>query len=114
MRRVIAFCRWKAFWWLDQVDRRQAVEVALKDGLRAFALEHAASETRFANYLETRWEAVRKRASLALLGEGDNEAEVGALLEIKIDYHEEGDAIGYVNGFLTSCPLLMRLFWCVM
>lgn len=110
MRRVIAFSHWKAKWWIDQAERRQAVDDALKDGLKAFALEHADSETKFANYLDLQWAAVRSRALSALSGEGSNEADDGALLEIEIDYNEDGDAIGYVIGFLYNVPCIDVIF----
>jgi hypothetical protein len=84
MRRVIAFCLWKADWWDAQANRRiqnapsdvttslsgsatassssPAISETLQDGLRAYAAEHAAMERSMAAHLEKKWEGVRDKA----------------------------------------------------
>lgn len=62
MRRTIEYCRWQSSWWRAQATARSDLSAELQDGVRAYALEHADLEDRFAFDLERRWEVVRRRA----------------------------------------------------
>lgn len=62
MRRTIEYCRWQSSWWRSQATERTDVPAELKDGIQAYAMEHADLEERFALDLERRWDVVRRRA----------------------------------------------------
>ena len=66
MRRVIAFGRWKARWWGEQVARRSNIEDPLTEGLRAYAIEHLFLENALCDKLENKWHDMRARAKAVL------------------------------------------------
>lgn len=65
MRRSLEFCKWKASWWVDQLDHR-AVTLPegdpIREGLEAYAHQQAALEIQTKDAWELEWRAIRDRA----------------------------------------------------
>lgn len=66
MRRSIQFCGWKAKWWKEQIDRRPSISEQLREGLTAYAVQHASTEQRRIIAWSTKWAAIRERAAVVL------------------------------------------------
>ncbi|KAJ7892452.1 hypothetical protein B0H13DRAFT_1573647, partial [Mycena leptocephala] len=71
MRRVLAFCAWKANWWEARLvpvrdGGRGEISPALAEGLRAYALAQVARERKWESAWRRKWAAVRARAGLVL------------------------------------------------
>jgi hypothetical protein len=92
MRRVIAFGRWKARWWSEQVARRSNIEDGLVEGLRAYAMEHVFLEDALCDKLENKWRDMRTRAKavLASLAE-DQLPEPFSDIHIDVELDEDRD-----------------------
>lgn len=101
MRRVIAFGEWKADWWDSQAERRAGVDMILKEGLGAYAAEHAANERAVVVSLELRWADIRERAQLILdsLGPGIGEDLVQSPFDVEVILDEENDDFSYNVSF---------------
>ncbi|KAJ7432065.1 hypothetical protein B0H11DRAFT_2165471 [Mycena galericulata] len=65
MRRVLAFCAWKASWWDDRRWVQKGVSPELAEGLCAYATEQAARERGWEGKWGSRWKKVRERAANA-------------------------------------------------
>ncbi|KAJ7604326.1 hypothetical protein FB45DRAFT_769378 [Roridomyces roridus] len=94
MRRVLAFCQWKADWWDTQMTARSVGSEALAEGLRAYAAEQAARERHWHTAWEEKWRLVRQRARDTLQSDGVDFAQDGAIsveLDDEIPYGEGGD-----------------------
>lgn len=101
MRRVLAFCQWKANWWDEEAERRSGVHPALQEGLRAYAKEQAATERRLAKVWEAKWSAIRARARSVLQ---DPSVDVtvaveGAMPEIEVEIDLEVGEQGVEDNF---------------
>ncbi|KIP01314.1 hypothetical protein PHLGIDRAFT_55306, partial [Phlebiopsis gigantea 11061_1 CR5-6] len=53
MRRAITYCTWKANWWQSRAEQRPDASPEMREGLRAYALQHAQEE----KALAARWSA---------------------------------------------------------
>lgn len=102
MRRIIEFCNWKAAWWDGQADRRSNMSPHLREGIRAYAAEQAATERRLARVWALKWNMVRQRARVALEAGASDVAdeleEVGPEIEVVLQADEdigEEDFAGY-------------------
>lgn len=63
MRRVLAYCAWKADWWKDMGERARVVESAeLHEGMQAYAAQQAHQECCMAESFARKWELVRSNA----------------------------------------------------
>lgn len=62
MRRVLAFGKWKADWWVDQAKLRTPEQVLVTQGLAAYAARQAAMELDVQEGLTQKWMAIRVRA----------------------------------------------------
>ncbi|KAK7021774.1 hypothetical protein VNI00_017285 [Paramarasmius palmivorus] len=80
MRRAVAFCRWKSQWWQQQLERRTGIESCLIEGLHAYSLEHARTETARAELWEEKWAPLQKRVEIILTCLDDPEADLEAKL----------------------------------
>ncbi|KAF8122930.1 hypothetical protein K438DRAFT_1651868, partial [Mycena galopus ATCC 62051] len=91
MRRVLEFCAWKARWWDQRVDSgRPGINPELAEGLRAYALEHAAQQRAWEVQWGKKWSAVREHARDVMR---DHIVDVEDLvpLEVELDEEEEED-----------------------
>ncbi|KAF8131729.1 hypothetical protein K438DRAFT_1911926 [Mycena galopus ATCC 62051] len=92
MRRTVEFCAWKAKWWRERLDARPDVSPELAEGLRAYGLEQADREARWASTWTEKWGAVRSRAHLVLRDHvGDVEDEVFIPLEVELEEDQRGE-----------------------
>ncbi|KAJ7190917.1 hypothetical protein GGX14DRAFT_537939 [Mycena pura] len=97
MHRVLEFCTWKAAWWDERRESRQGVSPELAEGLRAYATEQAARERYWRLKWERQWEAVRRKAALALandLNDVTDEVAVEVEVEEEVAYGEYGEEAG--------------------
>ena len=62
MRRVLEFCKWKASWWGEQINRREGLAEPLAEGLRAYAEEQADMERRICQSWSAKWSTTRMLA----------------------------------------------------
>ena len=101
MRCVIAFGEWKADWWESQAERRADVDAIQKEGLRAYAVEHAAKECAVIVSLELHWSDIKERAQLILdsLGPGIAEDVDQAPIDVKLILDDENDDFSYNVSF---------------
>ena len=76
MRRSVVYTRWKAGWWTDQADYRPDISDELREGLRAYALQHAAEEADMANRWEAIWQPLRDAAAKFLRSELEDSATI--------------------------------------
>ncbi|KAJ7620525.1 hypothetical protein DFH06DRAFT_1341651 [Mycena polygramma] len=92
MRRVIAFCHYRARWWAARLDSRPDADPELAEGLRAYALEQVHRELKWAEKWAAKWAAVRARAGLVVRDHlVDVREEVLIPLEVDLDDEEEGE-----------------------
>lgn len=99
MRRVLQFGDWKEDWWRDRLPMRVDEDTALMEGLSAYSLEHADTESRFRQMLEGKWAGILKRAQvvlddLALPLYADTPVEAPLVVDIEFDLEDEDD----ING----------------
>lgn len=66
MRRVLVYNNWKAEWWRSQVGFRDDIDEPTKEGLQAYAEEHAMLAIRQAGYFGAKWYAVRLEARVLI------------------------------------------------
>jgi hypothetical protein len=101
MRRVIAFGEWKADWWESQAEQCVDMDAILKEGLRAYAAEHAAKERAVIVSLELRWSDIKERAQLILdsLGPGIAEDVDQAPIDVELILDDENDDFSYNVSF---------------
>ncbi|KAF7420750.1 hypothetical protein PC9H_011268 [Pleurotus ostreatus] len=78
MRRSIAYCEWKAMYWDNAATTRsrppESNDLALFEGVRAYAYRQASYERRRVVMWKRQWVAIQERATLVLttqLGQGD-------------------------------------------
>ncbi|KAF8137969.1 hypothetical protein K438DRAFT_1638774, partial [Mycena galopus ATCC 62051] len=86
MRRVLAFCQWKARWWDERRRARAGVSAELAEGISAYAKEQAARERYWGTNWEAKWAAVRSRAASALDGSVVN---VTDIVTVEVELEEE-------------------------
>lgn len=55
MRRAITYCTWKANWWQSRAGQRPDASPEVREGLRAYALQHAQEEKALAARWSTGW-----------------------------------------------------------
>jgi hypothetical protein len=67
MRRVLAYCGWKAEWWRSQLGFRNDASKPIIEGLNAYAEEHAALALRQASSFNAKWYAVRIEARAVIV-----------------------------------------------
>ena len=72
MRRAVVYCQWKARWWQQQAERRPDASPEVREGLRAYALEHTAEENSMAVRWSTGWQPALEAAQ-TFLAEKDDE-----------------------------------------
>jgi hypothetical protein len=95
MRRVLAFCEWKADWWMRQVPLRQGVTGPLAEGLNAYAAEQADMERWIHKAWSEKWSRARELARpiiMAVMGESSiltKDVEAGTV-EFEIEEDHEG------------------------
>ncbi|ESK83782.1 hypothetical protein Moror_13569 [Moniliophthora roreri MCA 2997] len=63
MHRALAFCRWRAKWWTEQLERRSNLSSPLSEGLQAYAKKQSSHELQRAEQWEERWRAVHDRVT---------------------------------------------------
>ncbi|KAJ6448048.1 hypothetical protein C8R47DRAFT_971630 [Mycena vitilis] len=89
MRRVIAYCSWKANWWDERRDPRPEASAELREGLWAYTTEQAERERWWATKWSKQWAAVRLRATAALADQlTDVTEEVVIELDDEVPYGE--------------------------
>ena len=68
MRRSIAYCNHEALSWLNKAEQLINMQMppAMVEALTAYALERARQEQALSTQWDSKWEAVRKRASQVL------------------------------------------------
>lgn len=104
MRRTLAYCRWKAGWWIQQQISRALQlheENPIREGMEAYAKQQAANELLIADTWEARWLPVRKQARPILqkvlgniLPEGLDVGEAtGEIVVIDLGEDEEEDPV---------------------
>lgn len=101
MRRVIAYSQAKRLEWQSIAEQRSinepGMDTMLREGIAAYAYEHAAMEERIAKDLEKKWEKTRLRAENVIAGRMEVAEEAERLLEctkdtVELDvYLEEED-----------------------
>lgn len=91
MRRSIAFCEWKAGWWIEQIVKRTEGNESLREGIRAYTMEHAMDEQERAAKWGAMWAPIRARAQITLRNKVGDVADVAGLEEIEVPLGEEGD-----------------------
>lgn len=102
MDHSVRYCRWKALWWRTQVARRPDLTPALAEGLKAYALEHAAHEDDLAARWLTAWEPIMNAADQLLAEPLDTTPQPSATTQpsngstratafVHIVFNEEGD-----------------------
>jgi hypothetical protein len=85
MRRVLEFCTWKARWWDERVDSGRDVSPEVAEGLRAYALAHAAQEQAWESDWRRQWAAVRDRAKAVM---HDHIVDVTELVPLEVELEE--------------------------
>jgi hypothetical protein len=91
MRRSIEFCRWQADWWKEQKEARTNIPTHIAEGIRAYAIEHEATERRRSIEWTAKWMQIRKRAEDVLsahLGDKDSST---PLPNLSIDIDEDSE-----------------------
>lgn len=88
------FSLWKASWWKGQVARRDRVSKECQEGLKAYALQHAAFEEERAAIMCERWDYLVEHAK----GVRPDIPNLGVLFETVLDightYAEGEDDMG--------------------
>ncbi|KAJ7660352.1 hypothetical protein DFH06DRAFT_988965 [Mycena polygramma] len=98
MRRTIEFCHWKQRWWLARAETRPDGSAQLQEGVRAYALEQANREERWAVTWSAKWSAVRARAELVLRDHLVN-VEDQVLIPLEVDLEEDNGEFEPDEGF---------------
>lgn len=92
MRRVLAFCQWKALWWEARANRREDPSPELAEGLRSYCAEKASKERRMGAMLEAKWASIRERAQAVIQGGAiplSSSAPAAERVEVEIEGGEE-------------------------
>ncbi|KAJ7829807.1 hypothetical protein B0H14DRAFT_2593769 [Mycena olivaceomarginata] len=84
-RRVLEFFTWKARWWDERVDLGRDVSPEVAEGLRAYALVHAAQERAWESDWRRQWAAVRDRAKAVM---HDHIVDVMELVCLEVELEE--------------------------
>ncbi|KAJ7815837.1 hypothetical protein B0H13DRAFT_2242544 [Mycena leptocephala] len=95
MRRVLAYCVWKANWWGDRAEPtrapgRQPLTAELAEGLRAYSLEQRHRETQWTVQWGAKWAAVRARAAMVLRDDIIDVTE-GVLVPIEVELDDDNE-----------------------
>ncbi|KAJ7821558.1 hypothetical protein B0H14DRAFT_3471465 [Mycena olivaceomarginata] len=96
MRRVLEFCAWKARWWDERVESERDVSPEVEEGLRAYALAHAAQEWAWESDWRRQWAAVRDRAKAVMQ---DHIVDVTELVPLEVELDEEDEEEDGFDGF---------------
>jgi hypothetical protein len=68
MRRTIVYTEYQATWWRSLADASRAGDAVVAEGLRAYALEHADYESRYASHCSEEWGSVMREAVASRFG----------------------------------------------
>lgn len=85
MRRVREYGRWKAEWWIGLLSKRSSVDPELREGITAYAHEHAARELTRVESLCGAWDNLYNLAKAALVKDATPVA-----LDIELDEDADG------------------------
>jgi hypothetical protein len=92
MRRSLAFCLWRAGWWIARASHQMGNAERVAEGQLAYAMEQKDAEEQRAIRWAAKWSAVRERAQTVVRMQISNGNAVEPLPDLEVELKEEAPA----------------------